>query len=414
MNRHDGLERELIAWFDGVASPSVPDYTNDIVQLTAGRRQRPRWTFPERWLPMNVEALQRVPMNPLPWRTIGLLAVIALLTAALVVTMVGSPPKLPAPFGLAANGLVAYVEPGGIGVSAVDPVTGERTRYLSGAGTVRSPRWSLDGSRIAFLRQVTRPREEVVIVDATAGATRLVISPPLVEVDSDGLEWAPDGRSLLVVHGSGTRRLGLMDTETGTVTDLDIPEYAVLEAFFRPPDGREVVFVSGSESAPRLATVSLPDLVVREVPLDLDGVRELRPMGWTPDGSRIVLHRDSPRDGHPQTYLVDPVTGAMTALDVAYGHVSHDGRWVAGLTVGAEDRTCVVSIDGGPCRIVGDAFTVPFGAHGKALQWSPDDEWLVVRPHDGEATTLVDPHGDAAPRPDHLPSGIESWQRRAP
>lgn len=414
MNRHDGFERELSAWFDRVAMPSVPDYTNDIVQLTAGRRQRPRWTFPERWLPMHVETLQRVPTASLPWRTIGLLAVIGLLTAALVAVTVGSAPKLPAPFGLAANGLVAYVEPGGIGVSALDPVTGERMRFVTGAGSVRAPRWSLDGSRIAFLRKVSGPREEVVIVDATAGATRLVISPPLVEVDSDGLEWAPDGRSLLVVHGAGTRRLGLMDTETGAVTDLDIPEYAVLEAFFRPPDGREVVFVSGSEWAPGLAIVSLPDLVVREVPLDLDGVQALRPMGWTPDGSRILMHLESPRDARGQTYLVEPDIGAMTALDVAYGHVSHDGRWVAGLTVGTEDRTCVVSIEGGPCRVVGNAFTVPWGPVGKGLQWSPDDEWLVVKPNGGDGTSLIDPHGDAGPRPAHLPLGIESWQRTAP
>jgi len=54
MNGRDTLERELVAWFGEIAAPSTPDYTDAIVQLTAGRRQRPRWTFLERWLPMSV------------------------------------------------------------------------------------------------------------------------------------------------------------------------------------------------------------------------------------------------------------------------------------------------------------------------------------------------------------------------
>ena len=82
MNRPENLERDLTAWFTDTATPRVPDFTDDILRLTAGTRQRPRWSFPERWLPMSVITLGRRTLTPLPWRTIGLLAVLALLIAA--------------------------------------------------------------------------------------------------------------------------------------------------------------------------------------------------------------------------------------------------------------------------------------------------------------------------------------------
>ena len=71
MNGHDTLERELVAWFGDVAAPRTPDYTDAIVQLTAGRRQRPRWTFLERWLPMSLVTLHPVPTRRFPWGPVG-------------------------------------------------------------------------------------------------------------------------------------------------------------------------------------------------------------------------------------------------------------------------------------------------------------------------------------------------------
>ena len=104
MNRPENLERDLTAWLADTATPRVPDFTDDILWLTARTRQRPRWSFPEWWLPRRVLTLGRRRLRPLPWRTIGLLAVLALLIVAAVAFYVGSQPRLPPPFGLAANG----------------------------------------------------------------------------------------------------------------------------------------------------------------------------------------------------------------------------------------------------------------------------------------------------------------------
>ena len=113
MNGTDRLERELTTWFADTATPQTPDWTADILSATATMRQRPRWSFPTRWLPAAVvPRLPRLTLRPVPWRTIALLAALVLLLAAAVALYVGSRPRLPAPFGPAANGLVAYAEDG--------------------------------------------------------------------------------------------------------------------------------------------------------------------------------------------------------------------------------------------------------------------------------------------------------------
>jgi len=416
MNRQDGLERQLTAWLADVASPAVPDYTNEIIQLTAGRRQRARWTFPERWIPMHVEALQRVPTSPVPWRTIGLLAVIGLLTAALFAAMVlvGSP-KVPEPFGLAGNGLVAYARGGDI--HTVDPATGTRAAIVAGPELDHDPRWSLDGTRLAFLRENKNagPRTQIVIVDADGDGPRVVASEPLFLVDSDSVRWSPDGGSIVLIHSvNGAPRISLVDTDNGALRTLPVTRFEGLEVFWRPPDGRELLITSTHGSSLGLSVVSMDDLTVRVIPLDPDEREWLRAMGWTPDGTRILAHHTAPSSERLQTSVIDPDSGAATVLDVEFGHVSNDGTRVAGLTndPGKPHVVCVVDVGGGPCVPISDVRSAPDGTHGEALQWSPDDEWIVVEPVQGTAPVLLDPDGEgSAPGPAWVSQGAESWQR---
>ena len=47
----DGLERQLTTGLTDLAGTSAPDYRDDILRQVARTRQRPTWTFPERWTP---------------------------------------------------------------------------------------------------------------------------------------------------------------------------------------------------------------------------------------------------------------------------------------------------------------------------------------------------------------------------
>ena len=252
MNRFDHLERDLATWFVDVSSPRDPDLTDDILRLTAGMGQRPRWSFPERWLPMSVITLARRSIRPVPWRTVALIALLALLLAAGLALYAGSQPR-PAPMlGLAANGLVAYETDGDI--FTVDPVSGARTAVIVGAEQDRGPRFSLDGTRLVFLR--AGPSGDIpVVADADGRHVLVTNTTGLTGADPDSIMWSPDGRSVAMLAGAeGAVKIHVIDAIDGGVRELPM-DFLDGEIYWRPPDGRAFMFVSGSGSRER--TVAL-------------------------------------------------------------------------------------------------------------------------------------------------------------
>ena len=59
MTTSERLDRDLTQALTALASPAYPEYFDDALERATARRQRARWAFPERWLPMQVTA-QRV------------------------------------------------------------------------------------------------------------------------------------------------------------------------------------------------------------------------------------------------------------------------------------------------------------------------------------------------------------------
>jgi Tol biopolymer transport system component len=421
MNQTDRLERELTAWFVDAASERTPDYMTDILRQTAGTRQRPAWSFLERWLPMSVMTLGRQTLKPLPWRTIGLLALLALLLAAAAVVYVGSRPRVPAPFGPAANGLIAYARGGDI--FTVDPVTGTRATIVTGPDYDRDPRWSLDGTRIAFLR-LARAGHVLVVADADGSDEIVARTEPLMNADSDSIAWSPDGRWIAVAADAPQgRAIHIVDAIDGDVKALPAaPQYAGFEVFWRPSDARQLMFLGGTTPNLGLYLFSLDDSSVVEVPLP-EGYRgSLRPVGWLPGGQRFAYHRSN-EDFPGRTYAVDLATGAESVIGPAFGRLSNDGTRIAGfvsLGVRPSLRLCVAPVGGGPC--------VPIGETSQALdsdyvQWSPDDEWIIAGPVRDrlpfprgctQRCLSLDPDGGTQAQPSWLLDGAESWQRVAP
>ena len=403
MNRPENLERELTVWFADTAAPRVPDYTDDILWQTAHTSQRSRRSFPERWLPMSVITLGRRTFKPLPWRTIGLLAAIALLVAAVAV-YVGSRPRLPPPYGLAANGLVAYALNGDI--YAVDPISGTRQAIATGSDDDTEPRWSLDGTRVAFLRE-SGDGVTLVIVDRQSREV-LATSDRLLGVDDDAFSWSPDGRSIAIGAWDGASpKLFIVDATDGTTEPLAV-DYVAHDVHWRPPDGRELMFLgrAGSEEGLFLVDVTEPPALTPVA----HGV--LRPAGFTPDGRKFVYTRGDADVERLQTYVVDLTTGEEVILDAAFGHVSNDGRRIVALDdIG---RVCVVGIDGGRCVAIGRISQAYEGHHAAGALWSPDDEWIISRLASGDDAILLDAGGGGQDQPSWMADGAQSWQRQAP
>ena len=107
----------------------TPDYRDDLVQRIARVRQRPAWTFPERWLPMDLATKALPGATRIPWRIVGVLALMAALLAGMLAFYAGSQRRLPEPFGPAANGALVFAADGDI--LSADPVTGRTATLVS-------------------------------------------------------------------------------------------------------------------------------------------------------------------------------------------------------------------------------------------------------------------------------------------
>jgi Tol biopolymer transport system component len=407
MNRPENLERDLTAWLADTASPQVPDFTDDILWLTARTRQRPRWTFAQRWLPVRLVTFGRRTFRPLPWRTLGLLAVLALLLVAAVAFYVGSQPRLPPPIGLAATGLVAYASGGDI--YTVDPITGAREAIITGPASDREPRWSLDGTRLAVLRS-SGLGEALVIVDKQSRKV-IAMTDPFSEVDDDSIAWSPDGRSIAAAGTqAGVRALFIVDASSGRLKPMPI-DYSLLEAYWRPPDGRQLLFLGGADPDPGLFMVDVDDGTVTAIaPAPPGGV--IRPSGWTSDGRRVVFTRID-GEGRTRTVVLDLTTRAeVTFEDVGFGHVSNDGSRL--LALNGDGRPCIAGVSRGPCVQIGLPGQTYEGTYAAGVQWSPDDEWILLRGLDDGRAMIIDPDGENPVQPSWIAGGAESIQRVAP
>ncbi|HET7830451.1 MAG TPA: hypothetical protein VFL03_12895, partial [Candidatus Limnocylindrales bacterium] len=150
--RDTRLDRGLPQLFDELASASTPDYLEAAIERASSRPQRPEWTFPGRWLPVQITS-QAVPAARMPWRQLGILALIGLLLIAGVIAFAGSRrAPTPAPlYGRASNGAIAVAVAGNI--LTADLQSPHLTPLIAGPEFDTNPVYFRDGTKIAFQRR---------------------------------------------------------------------------------------------------------------------------------------------------------------------------------------------------------------------------------------------------------------------
>jgi dipeptidyl aminopeptidase/acylaminoacyl peptidase len=399
------LERDLPAILGEIAMGRYPDYIDDVLATTAQRRQRPAWTFPERWLPMEL-VTTRVPTTRMPWRQIGVLALLGLLIATAMAIYVGSQQRrLPAPFGPAANGVVAYSHEGDIYVA--DPSTGNATAISSGPENDLRPIFSPDGTMVVFERKVgAGPDGHLYVAGADGTGLMRVTIDPIVMTPSDvgsPYQFSPDGRSLVVAAWRGNDDPGLMLVATDGSGDhqLDLATLAdrvtmFTEPTFRPPDGREIMFVGTdndiTNGGPGVYAVNVSTGDVRAI-VEADASHELDLATWSPDGQLVSYAAwDATAEGMTvRTHIVgadgtgDRVfplpPGAVFDIGAAW---SNDGTrllLVRGYTSGWEDtRPVIIPADGSD---IGTEIANDGPIQGNCCyswKWSPDDTMIIGKP----------------------------------
>jgi Tol biopolymer transport system component len=433
------FERDLPLILDDIAMGTYPDYIDGVLGTTATRRQRPSWTFPERWLPMDL-VTTRVPAARFPMRQLGVLALIAALLAAAIAVYIGShQQKLPPAFGPASNGDLILSVDGDI--VRLDPVTGHSQSIVSGPDFDSFAKVSPDGQRIAFLRRSTEQQTTAAIVVAGIdGSNSKTLVEPLPQ-GFDMIAWAPDSRFLLA-DTSASREIWRYDTRDTTPPQLVASEADAYASPFRPPDGSSIL-IYRNNGLPHLSTL---DLTTSKETVLADGLtdQDFDDVRWSPDGTQVAYHAapaddlGSQRlfviaaDGTGEPRQITDAPGTWWDIDQTWSpdgktiafdrYQSLDGNWLV-------RPLAIVDVATGKVREVGpiahDA-RAQLGAptdsaasagEGMWFEWSPDGKFLLAVPTEAPAHPVLIDVATAGWRnlePLIAPDFVDqSWQRLA-
>jgi Tol biopolymer transport system component len=448
-------ERDLVAFLDHQAgSGAVPDFVETLLARTARTPQRRALGLLERLIPMDTAVStgaafgRRVPVRAL---LLGTLLVLALIGGALF--LVGSRPHVPPPFGPAVNGLVAYVsyahdttstpelaftQPYG-DIVLRDPVSGTERTLVGGPTLDGDPVFSLDGTRIAFVRSESDGQSLYVVPAAGGEAVRLTPVP------LDGVRdpaWSPDGRSIAFTSIQDRYSQLWMARADGSGAEpvkLD-QRLSVALPHWRPPDGREILLVGSTQPGfmtgaayqdmwgqPDSATARGVDLyTVHPDGSDLHLLTTATGSGfdlghaeWAKNGDAIVTQRQLPGTyGYQRVVILAPDGSDVVAIQPTSGIetlapvTSPDGTRIAyaDLTSSENWTLRIADVDGGGPALASDA---TFRGGAATYRWSPDGTTVIVTHHYWMKTYLVDAKTGKMREAAWQNPGYPTWQRLA-
>ena len=349
---------QLRAAFNEVGGQARPDYLPDIVAQAGRTRQRPAWTFLERWLPMDIAVRrQGVP------RAVLVFAVLALLMTLLVATVafIGSRPS-PPPLGAATNGLLAFASDGDIVVVEPDG-TGRRT-LIAGNGNVGGLSYSPNGERLAYWFDATGGgASDLIVVDAV-GSNPVTIASGIRDVTGPPQPaWSPDGST--IAFSAGTPQ---PDASPCPGVGYQNGDFCTSRIFLAAADG------SGARQ------IGDPEMDARSPDWSLDGSTIAFGGGNASPAVGVHLYLMD-ADGSNVRQLSDVVGSDWAFVKVDW---SHDGTKVVGQAGAAGDITnwdiWVINADGSDATNVG---AYPQGIDEVLPSWAPDRDALTWATADG-------------------------------
>jgi len=428
----DRFERGLPTALADLAAPYQPDYLIDILGRTAATRQRPVWASIERWLPVQLTT-SRVPTARMPWRQLGVLAVLVIILAATVVVYAGSQQRrIPPAYGPAANGSILYTLDGDI--YKADPRSGESKAIITGPEADVAPVFSLDGTQFAFARKPLANSTVGVLFVADADGSGVVqVTPESMNEPSDW-SFSPDGRSIVAfVKGDQGRSIVVIPTD-GSGKPKVYPVFATTgdgPAQYRP-DGSEIMFIGGDPKSVNRAVYGLDPMSgrVRAIVPPSSGTMDIYGASWSPDGTRIAygVYDTTAKAISSRTHIVNIDGTGDVVVDrhpdtIADGGFtwSNDGTRLVVTRFYSDDgsipaRSAIVPVDRSSSGV---EIACPPGAPADDCsadwRWSPDDTQLIgtLESRGRTAQFLADPTTGELRAVPWTANGHPAWQRLA-
>lgn len=283
----------------------------------------------------------------------------------------------------------------------IEVATGEQRPLAAGTGDHFSPRWSRDGSRIAYVSTAEGGSPQLYVRWMDSGQTVRITGMPETP---QALAWSPDGRRiayLMSVPEEGPKLGSAPPKPEGAewakpLEIIDKVTYRADGAGYIKPGFDHVFIVDSAGGAPRQLTFGAYH----------DGAPE-----WTPDGSAILFSALREPDWElagrdSEIYRVDLASGTLTPLTNRDGPdaaptVSPDGETIAYLGFDdspkafEQNRIYVMSVAGGSPRLVAPALDRSIDQ----IEWSSDGRSLVAAYEEDGSVTVSRIGLDGSVRP---------------
>ena len=283
-----------------------------------------------------------------------------------------------------------------------DDGTGRRRLTKSTTETHRYPRWSPDGTKIAFTRYMDKENiqftSELFIMNADGTDPQRLTDNKVADIDSS---WSPNGQRIAYTSvQNGVYQVYIVEVSTRAVTQLTgIDDETVSTSPDWSPDGTQIAFERfipiGGIASKTIYVMSADGQHQRPILPDplLNGPPTFRFFPrWSTDGQRILFYEDKWfKEGDVVKFFVQQIGGAKKEITDISNRLGNN-LFLAGTSWMENDRAILVSIKiKDKPNASYDLYRYSFDTRGlRRLTRDPgDEEW----PDWTEGTLLVSVHG---------------------